>query len=192
LYIARVLDDYGKIPDDDYEGIEEIEEALIRAHNQNVIILAVASNEGDLNEVAFPTRLRDFVICIDAATGHGAIRDFTANDSNFQHYAALGIAVRGASLKDLWYRSNPTEIRRGTSTATPIAAGIAALLIDFARRNDCKLKSHKAMLKLFAKFSRPKDTYRVLASQQLSNDPTILKKIIEDALATGNPSNELF
>jgi hypothetical protein len=173
-------------------GIEEIEEALIRAHNQNIVILAAASNEGDLNEVAFPARLRDFVICIGAATGHGAIGDFTASDPNFQHYAALGIAVRGASLKDLWYRSNPTEIRRGTSTATPIAAGIAALLIDFARRNDCKLKSHKAMLKLFAKFSRPKDTYRVLASQQLSNDPTILKKIIEDALATGNPSNELF
>jgi hypothetical protein len=174
-------------------GIEEIETALIRAHNQNVVILAAASNEGYLTEIAYPARLYDFVICIGAATGHGALGDFTASDPDFQNYAALGIAVRGASVKGSWYQSNPTEIKKGTSTATPIAAGIAALLIDFAGRNDCKhAKGHKAMLKLFAKFSRPRDTYRVLAPQQLIKDPKTMKKTIEDALANGTLSYELL
>jgi hypothetical protein len=161
-----------------------VEKALIKAHDQNVVILAAASNEGDLNEIAFPARLYDSVICIGAATGHGSVADFTASDPDFQHYAALGIAVRGASLNGMWYRSNPTEIRDGTSTATPIAAGIAALLIDYANRNDCKLtKGHKGMLRLFAKLSRHKDTYRVLTLQQLIKDPHTMKRIIEDALA---------
>lgn len=170
----------------DQPGIEEIEKALIRAHDENIVILAAASNEGDLNEVAFPARLYEYVICIGATTGYGAIADLNASDPDFQNYATLGIAVPGASLKGMWYRSNPTELRNGTSTATPIAAGIAALLIDYASRNDCKLKKgHEGMLKLFAKLSRHKDTYRVLAPWQLINDPTIIKKTIEDGLANG-------
>jgi Subtilase family len=170
----------------DSPGIKKVEKALIKAHNQNIVILAAASNEGDLNEVAFPARLSDSVICIGAATGHGSIADFTTSDPKFQHYATLGIAVRGASLKGMWYRSNSTEIRSGTSTATPIAAGIAALLIDYASRNDCKLtKGHKGMLRLFAKLSHHKDTYRILAPQQLIKDPDTMKEIIEDALANG-------
>lgn len=165
----------------------------MKAHDENIVILAAASNEGDLNEVAFPARLYDSVICIGAATGHGAIGDFTASDPDFQNYAALGIAVRGASLKGLWYRSNSTEISSGTSTATPIAAGIAALLIDYASRNDCNFtKSHKSILRLFAKLSRQKDTYRVLAPHKLIEDPITLKKIIEDALSNGILRYETF
>lgn len=170
----------------DQPGIENIEKALIRAHDQNVVIVAAASNEGDLNKIAFPARLYNYVICIGAADGFGAVTSFTTTDPDIQHYATLGKAVSGASLKGPWYRSNPTELRSGTSTATPIAAGIAALLIDYVGRNGSKLaKSHKGMLKLFAKISHDKDTYRVLAPSQLIENPDTLKKIIEDGLANG-------
>jgi Subtilase family len=173
-------------------GIVEIEKALIKAHDQNIVILAAASNEGYLNEIAFPARLSDSVICIGAATGHGSIADFTTSDPKFQHYATLGIAVRGASLNGMWYQQNPTELRSGTSTATPIAAGIAALLIDYAGRNACKLtKGHEGMLKLFAMLSRHDDTYRVLALQPLM-DPNAMKGIIEEALANGILRYELL
>jgi len=170
----------------DHPGIEAIEKALIDAHKNNIVILAAASNEGDLNKVAFPARLYDYVICIGATEGFGAVATFTTTDPDLQSYATLGKAVSGASLKGLWYKSNPTELRSGTSTATPIAAGIAALLIDYAHRNDLKLeKSHKSMLNLFATISYDKDTYRFLAPSQLIENPDALKKIIEDGLANG-------
>jgi len=170
----------------DQPGIEDIEKALIDAHKNNIVILAAASNEGGLNKVAFPARLYDYVICIGATEGYGAVATFTTTDPDLQNYATLGKAVSGASLKGLWYKSNATELRSGTSTATPIAAGIAALLIDYARRNDLKLeKSHKSMLKLFAKISYDKDTYRFLAPSPLIKNPDTLKKIIEDGLANG-------
>ncbi len=170
----------------DQPGIEGIEKALVEAHKNNILILAAASNEGNLKKVAFPARLYDYVICIGAAEGYGAVATFTTTDHDFKNYATLGKAVSGASLNGLWYRSNPTELRSGTSTTTPIAAGIAALLIDYARRNDYILeKSHKAMLKLFATISDDKDTYRVLAPWQLIENLDTLKKIMEDGLTNG-------
>ena len=74
------------------------------------------------------------VLCIGAADGMGNRSDFTSYKSGVEKYTALGVAVNGAKVP-FYEDKKLLEVRRsGSSTATPIAAGIAALLIDYTRQ----------------------------------------------------------
>jgi hypothetical protein len=77
----------------------QIKAALRNAHSRNIIILAAAANHGMLDQIAFPARLRDHVICIGAAGGTGATTHFTAQDTLCQSFMAPGKGVRGASIR---------------------------------------------------------------------------------------------
>jgi subtilisin family serine protease len=141
-----------------------IESALINAYQKNIIILAAASNHGLMDQIAFPARLRDYVICIGAARGDGTTASLTAEDPEYQSYTAPGIGVLGASVKRSLWGGYTTERKDGTSSATPIAAGIAALFIEYSRRNNLgEARSHENMLKLFSAIStETRNTYRLL------------------------------
>lgn len=122
------------IPDD--RSHPQIETALRNAHSKDIVILAAAANHGRKNQIAFPARLRDHVICIGAAHRDGTTAGFTAADSHFQGFTAPGIGVCGASIKCMSsWGGDKTERKNGTSSATPIAAGIAALFIQYCRIN---------------------------------------------------------
>jgi hypothetical protein len=75
----------------------------------------------------------------------------------------------------------------GTSSATPIAAGIAALFIEYCRHN--KLQdpgSHENILKLFSAMSaETSDTYRLLRPWTLLD-----KKKVEDTLKSRKTENK--
>lgn len=76
------------------------------------------------------------VFCIGSADGLGAPSTFNPPSEDEEKYSTLGEAVLGAAPKNLSdqseYDAKTQMIRRdGTSTATPIVAGIAALLIDY-------------------------------------------------------------
>lgn len=105
----------------------QIESALQNAHNKNIVILAAAANHGRMNQIAFPARLRDYVICIGAARRDGTIAGFTTEDAHFQGFTAPGVGVCGASVGRMSsWRGDRTERKDGTSSATPTAAGVAA------------------------------------------------------------------
>jgi Subtilase family len=53
---------------EDHQGIKE---ALVKAYEKNIIILVAAANHGRMDQIAFPARLREYVICVGAAHGDG-------------------------------------------------------------------------------------------------------------------------
>jgi hypothetical protein len=94
-----------------------------------------------------------------------------------------------------WFNSScdcATKRFDGTSTATPIAAGIAALFIEYIRRlpNQVKDKNrHESMLKLFFKMSKeyPGETYCFLTPWLfLNEDDELLRNEIQTTLDAGN------
>jgi subtilisin family serine protease len=152
-----------------------IKAALVKAHSKNIVILAAAANHGRMDQIAFPARLRDYVICIGAARGDGVTTGFTAEDPHYQSFTAPGKGVHGASIKRTsWWGEYTTERKDGTSSAAPIAAGVAALFIEYTRRRGGEGGSHENMLKLFfAMSAETGNTYRLLRPWTLLDEKKV-------------------
>ncbi|KAH7388945.1 peptidase S8/S53 domain-containing protein [Cadophora sp. MPI-SDFR-AT-0126] len=116
----------------------EVQAAIRNAFFKNILMFAAASNSGGNLKVKYPAR-KDEVICVYATDGSG--NAFTKNPNNLTsssfHFATLGVGVKSSWPRKL---QNPplklgeaSERRQtGTSFATPIVAGIAACIIEFA------------------------------------------------------------
>jgi hypothetical protein len=114
---------------------QEIRKAIREAANRDKVILTAASNSGFIDptkRVSFPARMSGQVISIRSATGHGdraaASPRRSDGDDNF--------AILGEGIEAAWPASlNDGQLTRfvsGTSFATPVAAGVAALLMEFS------------------------------------------------------------
>ena len=117
------------------EDIPSISTALNQALKAGILIFASASNTGANYPITFPARLQG-IFCIGSADGLGAPSTFNPPYEGEEKYSTLGEAVLGACPRNLsdqaGYIAETQTIRRdGTSTATPIAAGIAALFVDY-------------------------------------------------------------
>jgi hypothetical protein len=123
------------------QSVAVIDEAIRFADARNVIMLAAASNQGGNSIIAWPARLPQ-VICIYATDSLGNPCDFTPTNSlRDDNFAILGQAV-----KSCWptHLGEGEEVRKsGTSTATPIAAGIAAIVLDYVKLALPKLEPEK-------------------------------------------------
>jgi subtilisin family serine protease len=194
---------------------ENIAKALREAYSNDVVIFAAAGNDGKRQPIAFPADFRSCVICIGAADGDGITLPITARETDqgqdLEKFTAPGKAVKCASIRTpLWdlgthwqsfmsqgYLSD-TEHVTGTSMATPIAAGIAALFIQYTRypHNKCKnAKSHENMLKLFSAMCKDKgETFRFLAPWNLLTNDDIQSFVINvrTALLAGNITSILL
>jgi subtilisin family serine protease len=120
----------------------KIGEAIQYAQSKNTLVFAAAGNSGSLEEVRYPAR-HPMALCVHAATGHG--NTFEGNPTkrgDTSNFALLGVAVRGKVPSD------PNEkLRSGTSQATAVAAGVAALILQIMRDHEKEtghLVSHHA------------------------------------------------
>jgi len=138
----------------------------------------------------------DKVLCIGAANGKGRLADSTPVRGKHLKFSTPGVAVNGATITertqkhhviqvsdigDAIYPSkkaeNPTYHKTmtradGSSTATPIAAGIAALFLEYIRQFSTldSLKRGEYVEKLFVKMSGTpigNDEYQFLAPWRL-------------------------
>ena len=117
----------------DYDDVY-ITTAIEKARARNIeggcrtLLFAAASNHGqnDPMPIAFPARLDD-VICVLATEAKGTYLTSFSPSATSNQLATLGEAVPSA------YLPPPSEIKAlsGTSMATPILAGIAAMALFF-------------------------------------------------------------
>ncbi|KAJ6031362.1 hypothetical protein N7540_002094 [Penicillium herquei] len=117
-------------------GLESEDEMIHRsiksaALDRNVLFFAAASNDGNNRPggVAWPAKDMN-VICVHSGNGRGKPSSFTPSPQD-----GMRVMVLGESVKSAWPENLPgggEKTMDGTSCATPIAAGIAALILDYA------------------------------------------------------------
>ena len=115
-------------------GPEPIRKAVKEAYYKEVLMFASASDCGGNNRITWPAR-DERVICINATTGNGNKYPATPTPRRNQY----NFATLGSSVRAWWPPKNggPAKLvyRARTSTATPVAAGIAAFVIDLLRKS---------------------------------------------------------
>ena len=174
-----------------------MEQAINEAYVKGIVIIASASNEGgNAPQIAFPARMTR-VICVGSADGDGFQSTFSPSFQRTEKYSAVGEKVSGFDIIDpkIALRLKPAErenhrtIRRrtGSSTAAPVAAGVAALfldiirqVVDFAQDEENTLRIRKFFLAMSS--ASVKQNYRFLAPLTLFTAEKQPLEIVEEIL----------
>jgi hypothetical protein len=160
-----------------------IDAAIDRAVKKRRLIFAAASNGGGVKSRTRPATNPD-ILCIHACDGLGNKGDMSPNPwRNAYNFTTLGVGIysrwkKDGKREDVW--------KSGTSFATPIAAGFAADVLEFANFH-CTLSDHKrailqerrGMVALFQRMSEERDGYDFVHPMRLW-DGRSDEKVAED------------
>ncbi|KAM4055141.1 short chain dehydrogenase [Hirsutella rhossiliensis] len=112
----------------------DIADAITKARGQQILIFSVASNARNMDRIYFPARIHDQVFGIFSTNGgNRESRDLNPSPDDRQH--SFAIFGEGVELTE------NAPLVRGTSYSTSIAAGLAAMLLDFSRQETSQVEA---------------------------------------------------
>ncbi|KAJ0120502.1 Subtilisin-like protein [Diaporthe amygdali] len=112
------------------QSLEPIRRAILKAHAQDVLFFAATGNKGKGHPISFPACM-DEVISVGSTDGNNQTSDFVPSLGPGKRLCTIGEAINAAWIGK-GRRSHGTMVRKaGTSYATPVAAGVAAMVMDF-------------------------------------------------------------
>ena len=148
-----------------YGGSRAVQTAIQEAINNETLVFAAASNNGTQRDMTFPAWLEG-VVCVNSANSNGVPSDFNPEMKGANNFSILGENVKSAWITE--GNKKPYKRMSGTSVATPIAAGVAAVVLEYALQNEPNsfikdlefLKYYNGMTEVFDAMSREKYGYR--------------------------------
>lgn len=145
-------------PSSNFSGHWALEAAIDKAYSKKVLMFAAASNSGGRRGRAYPAS-SSHVICVHSTDGLGNASPFNPTPVS----DAMNIATVGESIQSAW-PGDAVKYGSGTSFATPILAGIAAFLLQYARlhlpENEAlELKRKDRMEAVLKKCAEPRNGY---------------------------------
>ncbi len=136
----------------DTENVRGLEDALKHATRHDVLLFAAASNDRHLEEapIGFPA-IDDNVICIFSEKTPSFRSTFSPlGRESWNNFSVLGEEVEGAWISEAVGDQGTTTRQSGTSCATAIAAGVAALILEFSRHSGHKQVKNAQKLRVRA------------------------------------------
>lgn len=138
---------------------DALDGAIQHAASSGVLMFAAASNDGKNRPdgVAWPASDPN-VICVHSGDGNGNASTFTPEPQDSMRIMVLGECIRSAWPEKLQCPRG-SKLMSGTSCAAPIAAGIAALVLDYGRgflsaKEWKRLRRVNSMRKVFDSMSK--------------------------------------
>lgn len=114
------------------QSLEGIRKALLEAHAADVLIFAATGNIAAGNAISFPACL-DEVISVSSTDGSHELSKFVPDLRVGKRLCAIGEAIEAAWIdqKESKLQIHSSKRRKaGTSFATPVVAGVAAMVMD--------------------------------------------------------------
>nr|AJD23190.1 putative subtilisin [Onygena corvina] len=118
---------------------ERVLKALEKAKRSGIVVFAAASNKGSHEDVSWPARDGEVAICVHSSNDYGNRKsDFTPDAARNN----INFMVVGEQVCSLWttHRGGGLKAMDGTSSATPVATAIAALLLAFTRQDTFRMR----------------------------------------------------
>jgi hypothetical protein len=112
----------------------ELAEALREANHKGIIVFAAASNHGNRRLIAWPARDRDLAICVTSGDEYNRPSKFAPSPNR----TLPMLITHGENIYSQWPTNLGGGFRRmsGTSVSTPIAAGMAAMILAFLNKTN--------------------------------------------------------
>lgn len=122
-------------PDEEEEIQTAIEYATTNVTNRALIFAAASNNRAnEQNPIGYPARVKENTICVNSSTGQDKKSDFSPHG----HVGRENFSTIGEGLEAAWplnlNNNQEQRCQSGTSCATPLAAGTAALVLEYSRQ----------------------------------------------------------